>query len=103
MTIQKRTLLNTQLALCLALASVVFVPAAAAADVDDNYGLSRSEAMFIDGLVVRPVMLVGSALGLVTFVGTLPFTILSGNVDEAGKALVVEPVEYTFTRPLGEM
>jgi hypothetical protein len=98
-----RNLLNMLLALMLAVSNTVFVTAAAAADVDDNYGLSSSETMMIDGLLVRPVMLVGTVLGIVTFVGTLPFSILGGNVDEAGQKLVVEPAEYTFVRPLGEM
>jgi len=31
----------------------------------------------------------------------LPFSLLGGNVVEAGKALVVEPVKFTFFRPLG--
>lgn len=98
-----RNLLNTLLALLLALSGAVFVTAAVAADIDDNYGLSRSEAIFIDGLLVRPVMIVTTAVGVVAFVVTLPFSILGGNVDEAGQKLVVEPAEYTFVRPLGEL
>lgn len=98
-----RNLLNTLLALLLALSGAVFVTAAVAADIDDNYGLSRSEAIFIDGLLVRPVMIVTTAVGVVAFVATLPFSILGGNVDEAGQKLVVEPAEYTFVRPLGEL
>jgi hypothetical protein len=98
-----RNLLSTLLALMLAAPDAMFATRAAAADIDDNYGLSSSEAMLIDGLLVRPAMLVGTAVGIVTFVGTLPFSILGGNVDEAGEKLVVEPAEYTFVRPLGEM
>ena len=98
-----RNLLNTLLALMLAIANAVFVTAAAAAEIYDNYGLSRSEAVFIDGLLIRPVMVVTTAVGVVAFVATLPFSILGGNVDEAGQKLVVEPAEYTFVRPLGEM
>ena len=64
--------------------------------------LTESEAMFIDAVVIRPVMLVGTAVGVIAFVGSLPFTIPTGKVDEAGEALVVEPAAYTFTRPLGE-
>jgi hypothetical protein len=97
----QRCLLNMLLAL--AIANAVFVPAAAAAEIDDNYGLSRSEAMFIDGLLIRPGMVVVTAVGVVAFVVTLPFSILGGNVGEAGEKLVVEPAEYTFVRPLGEL
>ena len=98
-----RNLLNTLLALLLAVANAVFATAAVAADIDDNYGLSRSEAIFIDGLLVRPAMVVTTAVGVVAFVATLPFSILGGNVDEAGQKLVVEPAEYTFVRPLGDL
>lgn len=103
MNMLHRNFLNVLLALVLAVSNAVFVPAAAAADMDDNYGLSSGEAMLADGLLVRPVMLVGTVLGIVTFVATLPFSILGGNVDEAGQALVVEPAEYTFVRPLGDL
>ena len=57
--------------------------------------------MIIDGLVVRPVSLVATLVGGVIYVVTLPFSALSGNLDEAGEKLVVGPAEYTFTRCLG--
>jgi hypothetical protein len=52
--------------------------------------------------MIRPVMLLGSAAGLVTFIVTLPFSALGGNVDQAADELVMKPVKYTFVRPLGE-
>jgi hypothetical protein len=42
-----------------------------------------------------------TAVGVVTFVVTLPFSALGGNVGEAGQILVVDPAKYTFVRPLG--
>ena len=93
--------MNTLLAAMLA-AQVVLAPAAVAEEVRDDYGLAPSEAMFIDGVIVRPVSLVGTALGVVAFVVTLPFTLPTGQADEAGRKLVAEPAKYTFARPLGE-
>ncbi len=57
--------------------------------------------MIIDGLVVRPVSLVATVIGVAAFVSTLPFSALGGNVDEAGEKLVVGPAAYTFSRCLG--
>jgi hypothetical protein len=59
-------------------------------------------SMLADTFMVRPLMLVGTAAGVVTFVVTLPFSALGGNVGEAGQMLVVDPAKYTFVRPLGQ-
>jgi hypothetical protein len=61
------------------------------------------EAMFADGLLVRPLGLCGIVLGTATWIVTLPFSLLGGNVGEAADALVVEPAKFTFTRPLGDL
>jgi len=60
-------------------------------------------AMFADGLLVRPLGLAGLVVGSATWLVTLPFSALGGNVGEATQKLVVEPAEFTFTRPLGEL
>ena len=59
--------------------------------------------MLADAAIVRPLTLVASAVGAVTWVITLPFTFASGNAGEFGKAVVVDPLEYTFARPVGDM
>jgi hypothetical protein len=56
-----------------------------------------------DALVVRPVSFVGTILGSVAFVVTLPFTVPCGGVHQAAKSLVGIPAYYTFKRPLGEL
>lgn len=61
-----------------------------------------SGAMAFDALVVRPVSLVGTLLGSVVFVASLPFSAIGGNVGQAGHRLVVEPGAFTFDRPLGD-
>ena len=71
---------------------------------DDRYGDEPSSGeMFVDAIAVRPLTLVGSAVGLVGWVVTLPFTLFSGNAGDAGQAWVLDPLAYTFVRPLGQM
>lgn len=58
--------------------------------------------MAVDGLVVRPLGIVSTVLGAATWLVTLPFTLPSGSVGEAGEVLVRDPAQFTFSRPLGE-
>ncbi len=58
-------------------------------------------AMVID----VPSRVVGLGLALIGsafFVVALPFALTSGSTGDAWDALVVEPFEFTFTRPLGK-
>ena len=59
--------------------------------------------MLADTVLVRPPLILATLAGVGVFVVTLPFSALGGNVDEAGKTLVIEPAEYTFLRPLGDL
>ncbi len=59
-------------------------------------------AMLIDGILIRPLGFAATLIGGVVFVVTLPFSLLGGNVDDAGQALVGDPARMTFKRPLGE-
>ena len=59
-------------------------------------------AVAADLLIARPLGLVATVLGIGTCVVTLPFTLLSGSTGVAAQKLIVEPAEYTFTRPLGK-
>jgi hypothetical protein len=58
--------------------------------------------MAVDVAIVRPISLVATVLGTGIFIVSLPFSILGGNVDEAGRNLVLKPAKTTFIRPLGE-
>ena len=58
-------------------------------------------AMLVDGVVVRPLGLVATAVGAVAWVVTLPFSAIAGSVGDAGDALVKEPARFTFRRPMG--
>ena len=59
--------------------------------------------MFADALIVRPMTLAASVVGAATWVVTLPFTLFSGNAGDAGKSWVLDPLGYTFVRPLGDI
>jgi len=60
-----------------------------------------AKAMMFDLVVLRPLGLVGLAVGTAFFIVSLPFSLLGGNTGEAAQKLVAEPAKYTFTRPLG--
>ena len=57
--------------------------------------------MFVDAVVARPLGLFAMAIGGVTYVLSLPFTLPSHSADSAANGLVVDPTKYTFKRPLG--
>ncbi len=58
-------------------------------------------AMTGDLIIARPALLLMTVLGTGVFLVSLPFTLLGGNFEEAGKTLVVGPAEATFVRCLG--
>ena len=60
-------------------------------------------AMFVDAVAVRPMTLAASAGGFAAWVVPWPFSIPSGSAADAGKSWVVDPLEYTFVRPLGDI
>ena len=60
-----------------------------------------AEAMVVDGLLLRPLLLASTAIGTGIFIVTLPFSLLGGNADGAAQTLVLDPAQETFTRCLG--
>ena len=58
--------------------------------------------MMWDALVMRPIGIVGTAVGAVVWLVSYPFAALGGNTDESTQKLVVDPFDWTFQRPLGE-
>tara|TARA_R110002072_G_scaffold1369_10_gene11398 strand:+ start:3524 stop:3838 length:315 start_codon:yes stop_codon:yes gene_type:complete len=69
-----------------------------AAQVEEN---PDGITMMGDLLVARPLGLVLLGLGTVTYVATLPFSLLGGNAGDAGEALVLKPAEEVLLRCLG--
>ena len=59
--------------------------------------------MFADAVVVRPLTAAATVVGFAAWVVTLPFTLPSGSTADAGKSWVVDPLGYTFNRPLGDI
>ena len=61
----------------------------------------KGYAMLGDLIIARPLLIGATAIGVVAFVVSLPYTALGGNVAEAGEALVLEPGKEAFVRCLG--
>ena len=57
--------------------------------------------MMWDAVFMRPIGILGTALGSVVWLVSLPFAALGGNADESTQKLVAEPFSWTFQRPLG--
>lgn len=62
-----------------------------------------AEAMTFDLFVLRPLALACTVVGTAVYIVALPFNILTLNVIEPGRRLVVEPAKFTFTRDLGDL
>lgn len=60
-------------------------------------------AMVFDALMLRPMGLAATVFGTGVFLVSLPFTLVSGDVERTGSKLVADPLRYTFTRPLGDI
>ena len=58
-------------------------------------------AMVID-VPIRILSLGLTVVGTAFFIVALPFAMSSGSTGDAWDALVVEPFQFTFTRPLGK-
>jgi hypothetical protein len=56
----------------------------------------------IDAAIVRPLGLVSIVVGASIFIVSLPFTAVSGDVDKSADVFIVEPINFTFKRPLGD-
>lgn len=94
------------LVVTLSISGLLLSGSVVAAGCDTDYRQGKEPvagAMLADAVVVRPLTLVASVLGAAIWVVTLPFTLLGGNTDEAGDVLVLDPLCYTFKRPLGYM
>jgi hypothetical protein len=62
-----------------------------------------AEAMAADLLVLRPLGLVTTVLGIALYTVALPLTAWSRErMDKAEQRFIIDPAVYTFVRPLGE-
>jgi len=83
------------------LASVLGSPALAS--VEGEEGEATATTMAFDLLILRPFGFTALVIGSAFFIVSLPFSVISGNIKEAGKFLVVDPAKYTFTRTFGQL
>ncbi len=84
-------------AVCLTLLLFTAVPPVHATDENG----ADPGAIVMDALLIRPLGLVSATIGTGVFIVSLPFAIPSGSMGTIGKKLVLDPLRFTFTRPLG--
>ena len=89
--------ISTLTALTLAAAN----PAHAYESVIDE--VPSAEAMTFDLFIVRPLGLVGTIAGTVVYIVALPINLLTFNLADPAKKLIIQPVNFTFTRDLGAL
>lgn len=65
-------------------------------------GTENDAAITGDIIFARPLGLVGIVAGAGLFVVSLPFAAITGSIDKTSKTLLKNPVEYTFSRPMGD-
>ena len=98
-----RKLVTYLMAFALALGNLSIATSASAGETYDFNSKPRSGEVLLDALLMRPAMLVATVAGAATFLVSLPFSALGGNVGDSAETLVLEPAEYTFLRPLGDI
>ena len=62
-----------------------------------------AEAMIGDLVLMRPLGITATVVGSVLFVASLPFSLTGMNTGESFERLVADPVEFTFSRSLGDV
>ena len=80
--------------------STVYTPAMC----EDKKAISKEDdsQIFLDMAVARPLGAGVTVAGAALFIVFLPFSLVSGNVQDSWYKLVVKPAEHTFKRSLGE-
>lgn len=62
-----------------------------------------AEAMTFDLFVMRPLSLAGTLVGTAVYIVALPVNLLTLNLADPARRLIVEPAKYTFVRDLGDL
>lgn len=83
------------------MAALLLAPMAATAAENGTSTEGGPGAMTADVVLARPLGIAATAVGTAVFVVSLPFSALGGNTGQAAKALVADPFQFTFMRPLG--
>ena len=77
----------------LALGSLSIATPASAGETYDFKARPSGGDILLDAVFIRPLMLVGTVVGAATFIVTLPFSALGGNVGDSAETLVLEPAQ----------
>ena len=78
---------------------IIMILSSSAAFAEDTH---KEEEVIFDAIAVRPVGFITLTIGTVFFIAVLPLAVVSGSTGKTAKALVADPFNYTFTRPLGD-
>jgi hypothetical protein len=100
----KKTILFTLIAL---LIIGIVVPSLYCQETEERSfkGTGKGEAIIADLIFLRPLGVASSAIGFAATIVSLPFICCRGNGDygrEVVGALLTEPGDFTFVRPLGK-
>ncbi len=80
------------------------VPSVYSMDEAPSYSASgKGDAILFDVFFLRPLGIISWGVGLATTMVGAPFIVGKENAREVGDALLVEPINYTFCRPLGQI
>jgi hypothetical protein len=82
----------------LLLTFIIFSTASLAFATEEDDDLN----VVIDAAMVRPLGLVSIVVGASIFIVSLPFTAVSGDIDKSADVFIVNPINFTFKRPLGD-
>lgn len=69
-------------------------------EVDDS---PPGEFILLDVLVLRPLGLAATAIGVAGAIVSTPLAVATQSEDRVGKSLLRRPYEYTFCRPVGDV
>ncbi len=66
------------------------------------YNNGYAAEVIIDTVALRPLGIAAIGIGTAAVIVSLPFAVITGTTGSTARSLVKAPVEYTFSRPLGE-
>lgn len=83
------------------IAALLLTPTAALAADDFSVDDVSVGSITMDVLICRPAGIVAVGIGAALWTVGLPFSALGRNIGGTAKILILEPVKFTFFRPLG--
>lgn len=96
-----RTITKTLVPVVAAAALLSGAPAQAYDQVIDD--TPSGEAMVFDLFIARPLGLAGTVAGTAVYFVALPINLLTFNLADPARRLIIEPAKFTFVRDLGDL